>query len=197
MTCTSRTIKNTTQDGKNRPLRLWFVWFIWFLWCIRLVWFNQINETNQTNQRNQPALTLHGCRERHWQTALASCSGKTTHCRLHWRDCETRKNPGAEGQSYQRSAGTESEWPGRKGISRLRKNFVGTRELRRSARVPATSSGERHTRRTLPQDAQKGCPARPQRAKRRSRTFAPYVEPLSEARTPLAAFFSILPVRGR
>jgi len=71
------------------------------------------------------------------------------------------------------------------------------------------------------QDAQKGCPARPQRAKRRGGTFRTscgpfairmnpgerispssssdirrasvrYVEPLSEARTPLADFFSIL-----
>ena len=39
-------------------------------------------------------------------------------------------------------------------------------------------------RRALPQ-------ARPQRAKRRRRTLR-YVEVLSEARTPLAAFFSIL-----
>jgi len=41
------------------------------------------------------------------------------------------------------------------------------------------------------QDAQKGCPARPQRAKRRKRTLR-YVELLSEARTTLADFFSIL-----
>jgi len=41
------------------------------------------------------------------------------------------------------------------------------------------------------QDAQKGCPARPQRAKRRRRTLR-YVEPLSDARTPLAAFLRIL-----
>ena len=41
------------------------------------------------------------------------------------------------------------------------------------------------------QDAKKGRPARPQRAKRRRRTLR-YVELLSEARTPLAAFFSIL-----
>jgi hypothetical protein len=41
------------------------------------------------------------------------------------------------------------------------------------------------------QDAQKGCPARPQRAKKRRRTLR-YVELLSEARTPLADFFSIL-----
>src|SRR5712692_8039985 len=47
------------------------------------------------------------------------------------------------------------------------------------------------TRRTSPQDAQKGRPARPQRAKRRRRTLR-YVELLSEARMPLADFFSIL-----
>jgi acetolactate synthase small subunit len=41
------------------------------------------------------------------------------------------------------------------------------------------------------QDAEKGRPARPQRAKRRRRTLR-YVELLSEARTPLADFFSIL-----
>jgi hypothetical protein len=41
------------------------------------------------------------------------------------------------------------------------------------------------------QDAQKGSPARPQQAKRRRRTLR-YVELLSEARTPLADFFSIL-----
>ncbi|WHZ13684.1 MAG: hypothetical protein OJF52_000518 [Nitrospira sp.] len=41
------------------------------------------------------------------------------------------------------------------------------------------------------QDAQKGRPARPQQAKRRRILFR-YVEPLSEARTPLADFFSIL-----
>ena len=41
------------------------------------------------------------------------------------------------------------------------------------------------------QDAQKGRPARPQRAKRRRHTLR-YVELLSEARTPLADFFSIL-----
>ena len=41
------------------------------------------------------------------------------------------------------------------------------------------------------QDAQKGPPARPQRAKRRRRMLR-YVELLSEARTPLVDFFSIL-----
>jgi uncharacterized protein YcbX len=45
------------------------------------------------------------------------------------------------------------------------------------------------------QDAQKGRPARPQRAKRRGGTLR-YVEPLSDARTPLADFFSILLVVG-
>jgi len=46
--------------------------------------------------------------------------------------------------------------------------------------------------RTPSQDAQNVRPARPQRAKRRQRTLR-YVELLSEARTPLADFFSILP----
>ena len=41
------------------------------------------------------------------------------------------------------------------------------------------------------QDAQKDRPARPQRAKRRGVPLW-YVEPLSEARTMLADFFSIL-----
>ncbi len=41
------------------------------------------------------------------------------------------------------------------------------------------------------QDAQKGRPARPQRAKGESYSV-PYVEPLSDARTPLAGFFRIL-----
>ena len=45
--------------------------------------------------------------------------------------------------------------------------------------------------RRILQDAQKGCPARPQRAKRRRRTLR-YVESLSDARTPLGDFFSIL-----
>jgi hypothetical protein len=45
--------------------------------------------------------------------------------------------------------------------------------------------------RTAAQDAQKGRPARPQRAKRESYSV-PYVEPLSDARTTLADFFSIL-----
>jgi hypothetical protein len=43
------------------------------------------------------------------------------------------------------------------------------------------------------EDAQKGRSARPQRAKRRRRTLR-YVELLSEARTMLVAFFSILRV---
>jgi hypothetical protein len=41
------------------------------------------------------------------------------------------------------------------------------------------------------QDVQKGRPARPQRAKTRSVPLR-YVEPLSDARTKLADFFSIL-----
>ena len=47
-------------------------------------------------------------------------------------------------------------------------------------------------RRALPQDVQTGRPARPQRAKRRRVPFR-YVESLSEARTPLADCFNILP----
>ena len=43
----------------------------------------------------------------------------------------------------------------------------------------------------IPQDAQKGCAARPQRAKRRGVPLR-YVESLSDARTKLAGFFSIL-----
>ena len=48
----------------------------------------------------------------------------------------------------------------------------------------------------IAQDAQKGCPARPQRAKKRRRTLR-YVELLSEVRTPLAGFFSILLLNAR
>jgi len=48
----------------------------------------------------------------------------------------------------------------------------------------------------IAQDAQKGRSARPQRAKRRRRTLR-YVELLSEARTPLADFFSSVLVRVR
>jgi hypothetical protein len=44
---------------------------------------------------------------------------------------------------------------------------------------------------TLPQDAQKGRPARPQRARMRGVPLR-CVEPLSDARTKLAGFFSIL-----
>ena len=44
----------------------------------------------------------------------------------------------------------------------------------------------------MPQDAQKGRSARPQRAKGRGVPLG-YVEGLSDARTKLAAFFSILP----
>jgi len=47
------------------------------------------------------------------------------------------------------------------------------------------------TQENTTQDAQKVRPARPQRVKRRRRTLR-YVELLSEARTPLADFFSIL-----
>ena len=41
------------------------------------------------------------------------------------------------------------------------------------------------------QDAQKGCPARPQRVKGLAYPLG-YVEGLNDARTPLADFFSIL-----
>jgi len=47
------------------------------------------------------------------------------------------------------------------------------------------------SRQNNPQDAQKGCPARPQRTKRRI-VLVPYGEPLSDARTPLADVFRIL-----
>ena len=50
-------------------------------------------------------------------------------------------------------------------------------------------------RKTLGQDAQKGRSARPQRAKRRGVQLR-YVELLSEARTKLADFFSILLEQG-
>ena len=50
-----------------------------------------------------------------------------------------------------------------------------------------------HNRRTLPQDAQKGRPARPQRVKARG-VPSGYVEGLNDARTLPADFFSILPV---
>jgi hypothetical protein len=50
-----------------------------------------------------------------------------------------------------------------------------------------------HNRRTLPQDAQKGRPARPQRVTARG-VPSGYVEDLNDARTLPADFFSILPV---
>ena len=73
----------------------------------------------------------------------------------------------------------------RRQFSRLRKNYCGTVEIQWFARLGQQES--------TAQDAQKGRPARPQRAKRRRRTLR-YVEPLSDARTPLAGFFSILPI---
>ena len=48
-----------------------------------------------------------------------------------------------------------------------------------------------HPYRSNSQDAQNGCPARPQQASRR-RVPLRYVESSSDARTKLAAFFSIL-----
>ena len=72
----------------------------------------------------------------------------------------------------------------RRAVSRsLWKNCCGTVEIQ----WPAHLGQQENTA----QDAQTGRPARPQRAKRRRRTLR-YVEPLSEARTPLADFFSIL-----
>jgi hypothetical protein len=50
---------------------------------------------------------------------------------------------------------------------------------------------ENFDRRTLPQAAQKGRPARPQRVKGRG-VPSGYVEGLNDARTPLADFFSSL-----
>ena len=46
------------------------------------------------------------------------------------------------------------------------------------------------------QDAQKGCPARPQRVKGRGVPLG-YVEGLNDARTMLADFFSILLIHRR
>ena len=55
----------------------------------------------------------------------------------------------------------------------------------------ASVAAQWHTRSALPQDAQKGRPARPQRVKTRG-VPSGYVEDLNDARTPLADFFSIL-----
>ena len=63
------------------------------------------------------------------------------------------------------------------------KNYCGTVEIQSPARLGLEDN--------TAQDDQKSCPARPQRAKRRRRTLR-YVELLSEARTPLADFLSIL-----
>src|SRR5580765_5710214 len=68
-------------------------------------------------------------------------------------------------------------------VSRLRKTL--------SAQQAFNSLDILEKNKTLSQDAQKARPARPQRAKRRRRTLR-YAEPLSDARTPLADFFSIL-----
>ena len=59
-----------------------------------------------------------------------------------------------------------------------------------SSRTKASGLGC-HNRSTLPQDAQKGRPARPQRVKGRG-VPSGYVEGLNDARTLLADFFSIL-----
>ena len=66
---------------------------------------------------------------------------------------------------------------------RLRKNYCGKVEIQWRAHL-----GQQENR---SENAQKGRSARPQRAKMRRRTLR-YVELLSEARTPLADFFSIL-----
>jgi hypothetical protein len=70
--------------------------------------------------------------------------------------------------------------------NRLRKKYCGTVKIQ----WPAHLGQQENTT----QDAQKGRLARPQRAKRRRRTLR-YVELLSDARTPLADFFSILLMR--
>jgi hypothetical protein len=49
-----------------------------------------------------------------------------------------------------------------------------------------------HKWKSLPQDAQEGRPARPQRVKGRGCTLLGYVEGLSDARSLLADYFSIL-----
>ena len=51
--------------------------------------------------------------------------------------------------------------------SQAAESSVGTRELRWFQYVSAANAVEQHYSRRLPQDAQNGCPARPQRAKRR------------------------------
>jgi len=76
-----------------------------------------------------------------------------------------------------------SSQPHRTNPNRLRKNH--------SAQQSFDGLHVLDTRRRSSQDAQKGLPARPQRAKRRRRTLR-YVELLSDARTLLADFFSIL-----
>jgi hypothetical protein len=67
--------------------------------------------------------------------------------------------------------------------SRPLNNFVGTPEFHWSVRLGL----QEYTT----QDAQKGCPARPQRVKDRGVPLG-YVEGLNDARTKLAEFFSIL-----
>ena len=58
--------------------------------------------------------------------------------------------------------------------------------------MPATNEVEWHDREGFPQDAQKGCPARPQVSRNRRRTLGGYVEDFDEPRTKLEDFFSIL-----
>jgi hypothetical protein len=73
-------------------------------------------------------------------------------------------------------------------MSRLQENHFFKAEQRRLARRGQIEN--------TPQDAQKDCPARPQRVKARGVPLR-YVEGLNDARTPLAGFFSILLERRR
>jgi hypothetical protein len=68
--------------------------------------------------------------------------------------------------------------------NRLWENYCGSVEIKRSAHL-----GQQEN---TTQDAQTGCPARPQRVKAREAYPLGYVEGLNDARTMLADFFSIL-----
>ncbi len=71
----------------------------------------------------------------------------------------------------------------------LRRAFVCTpTEL--TSNIPPTSTAS--LRKTLPQDAQKGRPARPQANRNRRRTLGGTLRTFDESRTKLADFFSIL-----